>query len=79
MRVVGAMGWMSPWFMVLTLGGTLLLWVLAALAIIRLLRRPAPGRADPQAPLWALDQSLARGEISLEEYRSRRRRVVDGH
>ena len=76
---MGATGWMSPWFMVLTLGGTLLLWVIAALTIIRLLRPPPPGRADVQAPLWALDQSLARGEISLEEYRFRRRRLVDGH
>ncbi|MEO7423085.1 MAG: SHOCT domain-containing protein [Ornithinibacter sp.] len=80
-RAMGAMGWMSPWFLALTLGSTLLLWVVAALAIIRLLGPPPPpqGQADGQAPLAALDESLARDEISLQEYRSRRRRVVDGH
>jgi putative membrane protein len=30
-------------------------------------------------PLTLLKESLARGEVSLEEYEQRRRLIVDGH
>ena len=76
---MGPNGWMSPWLMLLTLSGTLLMWAVVALVITRMLRPPPRRGPDPPAPLGALDECLARGEITSAQYRARRRRLVDGH
>ena len=62
----GSIGWMG-WMMV----GSVLFWIgltaLVAFAIVRL-GRPADQRGGSQV---ILDERLARGEINVEEYRSR--------
>ncbi len=75
-----AWGW-PPWLMVLAVVATALLWVVVVIAAARLLRPPRPRGSGPSAsgPLGTLDERLARGEIGVDEYRTRRRRLVDGH
>ena len=71
------MGW---WMWLVMGGGALGFWVVIVLVIRALL--PA-GRVRQEStrtdPLTLLKESLARGEVSLEEYEQRRRLIVDGH
>ena len=71
------MGW---WMWLVMGGGALAFWVVIVLVIRALL--PA-GRVRQEStrtdPLTLLKESLARGEVSLEEYEQRRRLIVDGH
>jgi putative membrane protein len=71
------MGW---WMWLVMGGGALGFWVVIVLVIRALL--PA-GRVRQEStrtdPLNLLKESLARGEVSLEEYEQRRRLIVDGH
>lgn len=79
MGPLGPNEWMSPWLMAFALSGTLLMWTVVVLVITRILRHPVRGEPDAPAPLVALDERLARGEITIAQYRARRRRLVDGH
>lgn len=71
-----AMGWL----MWLILGvGTLAFWIVIILLVRALLpsrtqRVEAPPRPDP---LTLLKESLARGDVSIEEYEQRRRLLSD--
>ncbi|MDN5759869.1 MAG: SHOCT domain-containing protein [Tomitella sp.] len=72
------MGW---WMWLVMAAGTLAFWVVIVLAIRALL--PGRDRQDTDAgrpdPLLLLKESLARGEISPEDFEQRRRLIVDGH
>ena len=79
MDVTGsAWGW-HPWLMALAVVATALLWVVVVAVATRLLRPPRSHGSAPSAPLGTLDERLARGDIGVDEYRVRRRRLVDGH
>lgn len=71
------MGW---WMWLVMGGGALAFWIVIVLVIRALLPaarvRQESARPDP---LTLLKESLARGEVSLEEYEQRRRLIVDGH
>lgn len=75
------MGW--GWGMWLLMGlGMIAFWV----AVIFVIRALLPGRnrnsditAARPDPLTLLKETLARGEISPEDYEQRRRILVDGH
>lgn len=69
------------WWMLLAMGvGTLAFWVVIVLALRGLL----PGQERPDEPprpepLALLNERLANGEVSPEEYEQRRRLLIDGH
>ncbi|MBK8733473.1 MAG: SHOCT domain-containing protein [Actinomycetales bacterium] len=72
------MGW---WMWLVMGGGALGFWVVIVLVIRALLpgrARPAGNRPERIRSLSSRE-SLARGEVSLEEYEQRRRLIVDGH
>ena len=64
------MGW-GAWL--LMGGATVLFWAVVAVVVVALLsgRRGSEGRPDPD-PLKTLDQRLASGELTPEEYEQRR-------
>lgn len=70
------------WWMWLSMGvGTLAFWVVVVLAVRDLLpgqKKVAHPPPRPE-PLTLLQERLASGELSPEEYEQRRRLLVDGH
>ena len=72
------MGW---WMWLLMAAGTLTFWI-AVVLVVRALhpaRNRQGGGMDRPDPLTLLKESLARDEVSVEEYEQRRRLIVDGH
>lgn len=79
---MGSTGWMwggHPWVMAVAVAGTLVLWAVVLIAIVRMLRPRDPPQSSDTESLSGLDQRFAAGDIGVDEYRSRRRRIVDGH
>ncbi len=79
---MGSGGWMwagHPWVMGVAVLGTLLLWAVVVTAILRMLRPRDPPRTADAESLGGLEERFAAGEIGIDEYRSRRQRIVDGH
>lgn len=67
--------WDSGWWIVMMLG-MVVFWVVVVVAIIWAVRTFAgghPARSEQKTPLELLDQRLAEGLISVEEYEERRR------
>ena len=63
----GGWGWM--WLMIPMM---LAVWALVALLVVPWLRT---GREQTRSPMDRLDARLAAGELTVEEYRSRRREL----
>ncbi|MBN9607967.1 MAG: hypothetical protein BGO26_06275 [Actinobacteria bacterium 69-20] len=73
----------AGWLMWLSMAvGVVAFWVIVAL-VIRALWRGSRGERQVGAarpdPLTLLQEGLARGEISPEQYEQRRRILIDGH
>lgn len=78
---MGPGGWMwagHGWGMLLGGLALLVLWGGVIAAVIAVVGTRRKGPSGPSA-LDVLDDRLARGDISVEEYASRRRQIVDGH
>ncbi|EWT07740.1 hypothetical protein N864_23525 [Intrasporangium chromatireducens Q5-1] len=70
----------TGWPLWLLLGlGTLGFWGTVAYAAGSLFHRSDPAARDTADPLATLDERLARGQLSIEEYVQQRRHLTDGH
>lgn len=70
------------WAMWLLMGGaTMAFWLVVILLVRSLLpnRDPKNPTASRPDPLTLLDEGLARGEVSPEDYEQRRRLIVANH
>ncbi len=79
---MGSGGWMwgmHSWVLAFAVAGTLVLWAVVVTVIDRMLRPRDPPRGPDAESLSGLDERLAAGDIDVDEYRTRRRRLVDGH
>ena len=65
-------GWAWVWVMIPMM---LVMWAAIALLVLPWLRT---SRDQPQSPVARLDGRLAAGEITIEEYRSRRNELDHG-
>ena len=79
----GGTGWGMGWAGWLGMGAVMVVfWGLLAFGVVTLVRSGRLGRravepATGHDPRWLLDESLARGTISVEEYQ-RRREILEG-
>jgi putative membrane protein len=75
MMFYGNGGW-SPWMLAVMLGGMLLFWGFVIWGGIVLFRGSRSGRPGPQSDSGQiLNERLARGEISTEEYERLRKLI----
>lgn len=76
-------GYGMGWGMWVAMGaGTLAFWAVVLILVRSLLPgRGTRGETAPvrPAPLTLLQEGLARGEVTPEEYEQRRRLITDGH
>lgn len=70
-----SMGW-GMWF--LMIGSTLAFWAVVFFAVRVLLNVPKGEPTEPSGPVLLLQERLARGELTPEQYEQHRRLVVDG-
>jgi putative membrane protein len=73
------MDWGAGWWVVMGIG-MLLLWALVIVAIVWLIRLTGlPRKAEERQsdPLGLLDRRLAEGEIDIDDYEARRRKLLE--
>ena len=73
--LVAGMGW-GMWL--LMVGSTLAFWAVVFIAVRVLLNVPKGEPTEPSGPVLLLQERLARGELTPEQYEQHRRLVVDG-
>ncbi|WP_131103850.1 SHOCT domain-containing protein [Ornithinimicrobium sufpigmenti] len=71
-----SMGW-GMWLLMAV--STVAFWGLVLLVVRALLDVPRGARPDSSAPFLLLQERLARGELTPEQYEQHRRLLVDGH
>lgn len=71
--------WDGGWWLVMALG-MVLFWALVIVGIVWIVREVGGQRhgGAAQAPMEVLDERLARGDISVEEYEERRGALAGG-
>jgi putative membrane protein len=75
----GHMDWNAGWWLVMLIG-MLLFWALVVAVVVWLVRTPGlSGRLDRRQPdaIDVLDRRLAEGEIDLDDYEARRKKLLD--
>ncbi len=74
--LVAGMGW-GMWL--LMVGSTLAFWAVVFIAVRVLLNVPKGEPTEPSGPVLLLQERLARGELTPEQYEQHRRLLADGH
>jgi len=64
-------GWAWAWLMIPMM---IAMWAVIALLVLPWVRA---SRVDPRSPIGRLDDRLAAGEITIEEYRARSRALAE--
>lgn len=74
-------GYWTGWMWLLMGAGTLVFWVVVILVVRALLPNRGQQNSEGRRPhaVTLLEERLARGEVTPEEYEQRRRLIVDGH